>query len=148
MFVDGYCSATCSCNVGSAAGEACASGAAREPPAGADTNLDAYSIEWDFVIGSDLVYNQDGTDLLPKVLARLTSSKTCVLYCHTKRRFEHMDYDFLEGLGREGLAYVEVREPWAPSPSTSPDAFTELYPDMRIAVYRITRAGQEVPDVM
>lgn len=96
-------------------------------------------MRWDFILGSDLVYNEDGTCLLPAVISRLASDNTCVLYCHTKRRFENMDYEFFDNLLREGLEYTEVREPWYPSPGTSPEAFTELYPDMRIAIYSIRK---------
>lgn len=32
---------------------------------------------WSFVIGSDLVYNEDGVDMLPKVLGKLTPPNVC-----------------------------------------------------------------------
>lgn len=93
---------------------------------------------WDFIVGSDLVYNEEGCRLLPRVFAQLASSDTVVLYAHTKRRFEMLDYDFFDNLQKEGLVVEEVKEVWAPEAPPSPDPFATVFPDMRIAVFRIT----------
>lgn len=97
------------------------------------------SEQWDFIVGSDLVYNEIGCRLLPRTLSALMSDKTKVLYAHTKRRFEMLDSDFLENLEAEGLQLEEVREPWASSPPPSPEPFASLFPDMRIVVWSISR---------
>ncbi len=49
---------------------------------------------------------------------------------------------FFEQLARCGLTCVEVREPGVPTPPPSPPPLTELFPEMRIAVYDIRLAGQ------
>lgn len=42
---------------------------------------------WDFIIGSDLIYTEQGARALPMVIRALaTRGKTKVLYCHTKHR--------------------------------------------------------------
>lgn len=92
---------------------------------------------WDFIVGSDLVYSEDGCRLLPRVLAQLSSPETVILYAHTKRRFEMLDSDFFQHLELEGLVVEEVKERWAPAAPPSPPPFASLFPDMRIAVFRI-----------
>jgi hypothetical protein len=49
-----------------------------------------------------------------------------------------MDMDFFAALEAAGLSCEEVREPGAPSPPPSPVPYAELFPDKRIAVFRIT----------
>jgi hypothetical protein len=51
---------------------------------------------WDFIIGSDLVYLEEGAKMLPRVLAGLAGPTTTILYCHSLYRYEDMDYDFLD----------------------------------------------------
>jgi hypothetical protein len=51
---------------------------------------------WDFIIGSDLVYLEEGVKMLPRVLAGLAGPTTTILYCHSLYRYEDMDYDFLD----------------------------------------------------
>eukprot|EP00892_Ulva_mutabilis_P000164 jgi/Ulvmu1/10148/UM006_0102.1 len=99
--------------------------------------------QWDYIVGSDLVYNEAGCRLLPRVIAQLASPDTVVLYAHTKRRFEMLDCDFFSNLRSEGLAVEEVKERWAPDPPPSPTAFESVFPDMRIAVFRIRLCKQE-----
>ena len=97
------------------------------------------SSKWDLIVGSDLIYSDEGCRLLPLVFSQLAGSETTILYCHTKRRFEHMDHDFLDFVVQAGLHYEEVAEPWAASPQASPEPFVTLFPDMRIVVYKITK---------
>lgn len=44
---------------------------------------------WDFIIGSDLIYTEEGCRALPKVMQALaTKGHTQIYYCHTKHRYE------------------------------------------------------------
>lgn len=99
--------------------------------------IDLTATKWDFMIGSDLVYNTVGTVMLPRVMRALCSPATQIYYVHTKHRFDHFDLQFFEELTKNGLWFAEVLEPSVHTPPSSPPALTELYPDMRIAVYRI-----------
>lgn len=84
------------------------------------------------------MYNEEGCGLLPHTIAALASKGTQIFYAHTKRRFEMLDHDFFSALDKAGLSHEEVAEPWACRPPESPTAFSSLFPEMRIAVYRIT----------
>ena len=95
---------------------------------------------WDFIIGSDLIYNEDGVKLLPKVIAGLAGPTTTVLYCHTFYRYEMMDYDFLDGCAAEGLIVEEVvatGDPPPPPPVPVMERFQTLFNDHRIAVLKM-----------
>ncbi|GAX81326.1 hypothetical protein CEUSTIGMA_g8757.t1 [Chlamydomonas eustigma] len=94
---------------------------------------------WDFILGSDLIYTEKGCEALPRVMKALaTPEVTQILYCHTKHRFDHLDLKFFEELDKCGLQYVEVnRSDQLPRPA-SPPPLTELFPEMRIAVYNIS----------
>lgn len=109
----------------------CAVAAAQITPANAGC--------WDVIVGSDLIYNDDVVKQLPRVFAHLAQSNTRIVYAHTKHRFEHFDLEFFDELERAGLQWQEVREAWAPAPPDSPPPFESLFPDMRIAVYLITK---------
>ncbi|PNW73462.1 hypothetical protein CHLRE_14g632839v5 [Chlamydomonas reinhardtii] len=100
-------------------------------------------VAWDLIIGSDLVYNEVGAVYLPRVLRALSRpGHTRVLYAHTKHRFDTWDMRFYEELAAQGLSLAEVWETGAPSPPPSPPPLTELFPDMRVAVFQI---GQQPP---
>ncbi|MEW5302862.1 MAG: hypothetical protein WDW38_004030 [Sanguina aurantia] len=96
--------------------------------------------QWDLVIGSDLVYNDIGCALLPHVLRRFAGPHTTILYAHTRHRFDNYDQMFLEGVAAVGLLCSEVREEGCETPPPSPPPLTELFPEMRIAVYRMALA--------
>ncbi|PNH03406.1 hypothetical protein TSOC_010543 [Tetrabaena socialis] len=93
--------------------------------------------QWDFIIGSDLVYNTVGAVCLPRVMRALARPNTRILYCHTKHRFDTYDIQFFEELAACGLACSEVHEPSKATPPPSPPPLTDLFPEMRIAVYSI-----------
>lgn len=95
--------------------------------------------KWDLIIGSDLVYNDAGVEMLPRVMKALASPGTLIFYAHTKKRYEMVDFDFLAELEKNGLEVKELREPGVSSPPESPEAFTHCFPPMRIAIYCITR---------
>lgn len=110
-------------------------------PNGGASHADA----WDFIVGSDLIYLDEGVRQLPRVLAALATSHTTIYYAHTKRRFESLDDDFMQELKLCALNCVEVMEPWAAALPESPPPFSSLFPDMRIAVYRIQKAQIACP---
>ncbi len=95
------------------------------------------STPWDFIIGSDLIYNEAGARMLPRVLQALSQPYTQTYYVHTKHRFDHLDMVFLEQLEHVGLEWQEVRAPGDLSPPPSPPPLTDLFPEFRVAVYRI-----------
>jgi len=66
------------------------------------------STSWDLVLGSDLVYNDAGVTMLPRVFAALAKPRATILYAHTFNRFEFLDRDFLKALRAQGLRYREV----------------------------------------
>ena len=97
--------------------------------------------DWDVLVGSDLVYNEDGVRYLPRVVRHFLTSqkrKTYFLYAHTKYRYELRDMALWKEFDTCGLEVEEVREEGAPSPPSSPEPLTQLFPEKRIAVLRIT----------
>jgi len=105
---------------------------------GNDIDTSLSSVEWDLIIGSDLVYNTAGTMMLPRVMRALCTPKTLIYYAHTKRRIEPYDMDFFEELEKFGFDCREVREEGVSTPPPSPPPLSDLFPWMRIAVYLIT----------
>jgi len=116
---------------------------------------------WDFIFGSDLVYEEKAgvvalSRLLRKLLLRVdtTSPRPTALYAHTKRRFEHLDMLFYRELARQGLKVKEVFHTEGQKRPTSPPPMLERlemgwdpnFPDMRVAMLEITAAddGEEV----
>jgi predicted nicotinamide N-methyase len=97
--------------------------------------------DFDVVLGSDLVYDESGTHMLPKVLfGVLRKPHAMCYYAHTKHRYDSLDLDFFEQLDLRGLAIEEMRQPGVlETPPPSPPPFESLFPDQRIAVYKITR---------
>lgn len=104
---------------------------------------DVLTQQWDLVIGSDLVYNEAGTHWLPRVLAALLQRHApCVLYCHTKHRYDLLDVEFFAQLETCGVAWEEVWDPAQDPPPDSPPLVWpgELFGEQRIAVLKLTRA--------
>jgi len=116
------------------------------------------STAWDFIVGSDLVYDDSGVAMLPRVFRRLldnahanaraatdggeknaTGPPPAAYYAHTKYRYELRDIEFFAEMSRRGLVMTEVREPNAPSPPASPEPLSQLFPEKRVAVFRIER---------
>jgi hypothetical protein len=52
-------------------------------------------------------------------------------------RFDILDITLVEQLELRGMSCTEIREAGVPTPPPSPPPLTELFPDMRIAVFRI-----------
>lgn len=103
---------------------------------GDNTVLDG---RWDIVLGSDLVYNEAGVDMLPAVINRLVKNGSAVYYCHTKHRYDMMDADFLAALASRGLIADEVRRSGESTPPPSPPPFECLFNEHRLVVWRIRR---------
>lgn len=99
-------------------------------------------LRYDVVLGADLVYEDAGVHMLPRVIKKLLDAnpKAVCYYSHTKHRYDGMDMDFFEAIERAGLTREEVREPEVPSPPPSPPPFESLFPEQRVAVYRIALA--------
>ncbi len=74
--------------------------------------------------------------MLPRVLRALARPHTQVYYTHTKHRFDHLDMEFVQQLEAVGLECQEVWAPTAPA-QPPPPAFSELFPGLRVVVYRI-----------
>lgn len=73
------------------------------------SEIDLAGISWDFIIGSDLVYNHVGSRCLPRVLAAFADSSTCIIYCHTRHRYDLLDAELFTELEACGLRSLEVR---------------------------------------
>jgi predicted nicotinamide N-methyase len=104
--------------------------------------VDVLGDNWDVVLGSDLVYNNVGVTLLPRVMRALAASGATVLYGHTRGRFELFDIQFLDNLRVEGLRVAEVEEggvvvPIQSSVDGPEETLTELFPELRPVVFRI-----------
>ena len=109
-----------------------------------------FGVAWDVVIGSDLVYNEIGVYMLPKVFARLLANGTTIAYyAHTLNRYEFLDRDFFEALGAEGLRCEQVwpdagassaEEEGASALADDDEPFSgELFPEQRIVVFCIIK---------
>jgi len=105
-----------------------------------DVDTSLAEVEWDLIIGSDLVYNKAGTLMLPRVMRALATPKTLIYYAHTRKRLEAYDIEFFEELEKNGFIWEEVREASISTPPASPPPLTIVFPWMRIAVYLIQLA--------
>lgn len=107
----------------------------------------ALDVRWDLIVGSDLVYNEAGTHMLPLVLqthlSRCPSAR--VLYAHTKYRLEAADIEFFEQLRAQGLVWREVCEPSQERATPSPPPLTSVFPEQRIAILEISLDSQPQP---
>ena len=111
----------------------------RSTPRSAGVNPRLEATEWDVIVGSDLVYDDDGVRYLPRAVRHfLRKRRTHFLYAHTKYRYELRDMALWREFHECGLDVEEVREDGAPSPPSSPEPLTQLFPEKRIAVLRIT----------
>ena len=103
---------------------------------------------FDVVLGSDLVYNDAGVYLLPRVAGALRRSgqgaAAYALYAHTLNRFEFADHDFFEELTKAGLAYAPV---WPAGAEVAVGGANgggfsgELFPEQHVVIFRIEPTG-------
>ena len=99
---------------------------------------------WDLIVGSDLVYNDAGVFMLPRVVRALLRPGTRFLYAHTKYRYEMADIDFFAELARVGLACREVRAPGTATPPPSPPPMTSIFNEQRCAILEMCVGGHWV----
>lgn len=105
---------------------------------------------FDLLLGSDLVYNDSGVYMLPRVLRALLRRGppgAHALYAHTLNRFEFADHDFFKELKRAGLACTALWPEGEPQRDDEADGedddegFSgELFPEQRVVIYRICLA--------
>ncbi|KAJ9473635.1 hypothetical protein DIPPA_22221 [Diplonema papillatum] len=108
------------------------------------------SAPWDLVIGSDLVYNEAGSDMLPALLPKLLSRSSqreapLFFYAHTRYRYEDLDMSFYRNLAANGLRVAEVWLEGEDSPPPSPRPMTEVFPTKRIAVFEVSSEPAQAP---
>jgi hypothetical protein len=112
----------------------------------------------DIIIGSDLIYLVEGARALPRTLAALLLRRRggggVAFYSHTRHRFDALDVELEEQCAACGLEMVELdQETGRPvgeegeearrrAPS-SPPPFSALFPEQRVAIYRITLRRRE-----
>lgn len=122
----------------------------------------------DVIIGSDLIYLLEGARALPRTIAALlrrsarnrrrrsgSAAETVepvAYYSHTRHRFDALDVEFEEQCATCGLELVEMdAETGRPvgdggrdnsnRAASSPPPFTELFPEHRVAMYRLRLIG-------
>ena len=131
-------------------------GFSMEGPGGRSEQAARVQGRFDLVVGSDLVYNEVGSDYLPAVMAKLLEDEegcTECYYAHTFHRFDHLDERFLARLYEVGLEAREVvvvegeegEGAASGEVSITEDFLVELFPAKRIAILRIRRGGRERP---
>jgi len=106
------------------------------------------------IFGSDLVYNEAGVKLLPRVLRGFlrAAPEVLVLYCHTLHRFDNLDLEFFQMLRDLGLEYRPVAAQGSGANGTDPlnavgdpskGFLEELFPEKRIVIYQIRLVGSD-----
>ena len=125
----------------------------REKRFGSSSPSTLDSTAWDFIVGSDLVYDDSRRDAAARVppparqRARERARRTEVKKTRRPRRTTRTrntgtsleTSKFFAEMSRRGLVMTEVREPNAPSPPASPEPLSQLFPEKRVAVFRIER---------
>lgn len=103
--------------------------------------------DFDLVLGSDLVYDEAGARLLPRVLRCFLQRCRCsAFYAHTLHRYDHLDVDFFAALRAEGLVYRAVAAEGGfdgLDPVEASGFLEELFPEKRVAVYQVCLSGAE-----
>lgn len=122
--------------------------------AGTESSLDPGGLEWDVVLGSDLIYDMEGVRLLPRVFAHFlrTRPSAVALYAHTLHRYDDFDLQFFEEIREQGLSYHAVAAEGAetseeagadadPLASSGEGFLEELFPEKRVVVFQIRPSG-------
>ena len=140
-------------------GVRCASVRALDWERGCEEDDGIIGVDWNLVIGSDLLYEEEGVRALIRVWKQLLLARSrapTILYCHTLRRFDTIDEQLFLELEKEGLAVEEIAD--GNSERVMEDespAYSELFPDMRQAVLLISlrkencvSCGDDVPQTV
>lgn len=123
----------------------------------------------DVIVGSDLIYLSEGAHALPRAIAALLrrgrppppppgglpAPAPVAYYAHTRHRFDALDVEFEEQCAACGLELREL-DAGTGAPvdagkgggecgalSSSPPPFTELFPEHRVAIYRLRLLEEE-----
>lgn len=107
-----------------------------------DDNLLSQHGPIDLIIGSDLLYTNDGARWLAAMFAQQLKANPAarVLYAHTCNRYEILDHDFFLGeLESVGLEFT-VR--WGGSWPEDRGLLDDLFPDQKIRIFEVTLRGQ------
>lgn len=114
----------------------------------------------DVIVGSDLIYLLEGAHALPRTLSALlrraeearrkrtgdgadaaASPSPVAYYSHTRHRFDALDLELEQQCAACGLEMVELGQESGKEVGGgrggSPPPFTELFPEHRVAMYRI-----------
>lgn len=105
--------------------------------------------QWDLVIGSDLLYEEEGVRALVRCWKELLEADTCgnisILYCHTFGRFETIDELLDEELSTQALIAKDIprkddeyEDEDCRYKEDAPPAYSELFPEMRQSVLSIS----------
>lgn len=103
---------------------------------------------WTLVIGSDLVYTAEIAEAFPRTVAIILSHQPGLemMYCHTFRRYDHLDNLLLANFSKHQLRVEEVldngqRVPVMPVDESGGANFDDfdLFPEQRIAILNISR---------
>ena len=105
--------------------------------------------QWDLVIGSDLLYEEEGVRALVRCWKELLEADThgemTCLYCHTFGRFETIDEQLFEELNTQGLIAKDIPRKDEDDDNCkfkneedAPPAYSELFPEMRQSVLSIS----------
>ncbi|CAD7931168.1 unnamed protein product [Amoebophrya sp. A25] len=118
-----------------------------------EANLNSSSSKkLDFLIGSDLIYNEIGSRCLPKIVKSLLeqTGASHFLYSHTFHRYDHLDKEFLEVCEAEGLQARELETMYRKldfggrivehEVPIQEEFEQEIFPEKRIAILKITLA--------
>ncbi len=106
-------------------------------------NQNVNDIDYDLIIGSDLIYNEIGARYLPRTVKKLLlkCQKNYFLYAHTFHRYDLLDEMFLEECTKLGLLVKEIKLVAGESPEfqdVSEAFLEEVFPSKRIAILHIS----------
>ncbi|KAF4675937.1 hypothetical protein FOL47_007004 [Perkinsus chesapeaki] len=107
---------------------------------------DLRNVDWDFIIGTELVYLPILTKIFPRAISQLIHPpNTQVYYGHMLGRYESMDLDLIDNFRALNLEPREQLQPGMTELPPEDEHFTQLFPEMRLAVYKIAPVTSGIP---
>jgi len=105
---------------------------------------------FDFVFGSDLIYNAVGSRCMPRVVRHFLErgQGSFFLYAHTFHRYDLLDQEFLEELENQGLTVVEIDVETLHTKQLDEVFMEEVFPEKRIAVLLIAKRTPSHADLL